>query len=130
MNSYSRFMRKRYGADPLSYILLLLSALLVLFAFLFDSWLLALIALLPTLFALYRSFSRNIRARRRENAAVLGIPAAIKLSRRKFRDRKTHVYFKCSRCGTVMRVPRGKGIVRLTCPRCEAVSERDTGDRY
>ena len=128
MNGFYKFMSRRYGADLLSWCLLILSLALLLIVALFDVWFLCLLPIIPALIALYRTFSRNIGARRRENEAIMGIGASMKLTKNKFRDRKTHIYFKCARCGTVLRIPRGRGTVKVTCPRCKSVSEQDTGN--
>jgi protein-arginine kinase activator protein McsA len=34
-------------------------------------------------------------------------------------DRKEHKYFRCPQCRATVRVPRGKGKIRITCPRCK-----------
>ena len=31
---------------------------------------------------------------------------------------KTHRYFKCPGCGQTVRVPRGRGKIQITCPKC------------
>ena len=128
MNGFYKFMSRRYGADLFSWCLLILSALLLLIVSLFDVWFLCILPMIPAFFALFRTFSSNVAARRRENAAFAGIGASLKLTKNKFRDRKTHIYFKCARCGTVLRIPRGRGTVKVTCPRCKSASEQDTGD--
>ena len=35
-----------------------------------------------------------------------------------WRERKTHRYFKCPNCKTMVRVPKGKGKIVITCTRC------------
>ena len=42
----------------------------------------------------------------------------IKVQRRRWEDRKTHRYFTCEVCKTVFRVPKGKGSIEVTCPKC------------
>ena len=65
---------------------------------------------------LYRIFSRNVVARRRENERFCGF---FKLRRNKFRDRKTHVYRKCPSCKAVLRLPKSKGKHFVVCPKCK-----------
>lgn len=127
MNGFYKFMSRRYGADILSWFLLLLSLVLLVIVAFFDVWWLCLLPVIPAAFALYRTFSMNINARRNENQRFSGMGASMKLAKSKFRDRKTHIYFECPRCGAVLRIPRGKGTVKVTCPRCSSVSEKDTG---
>ena len=33
-------------------------------------------------------------------------------------DEKTHAYFRCPECRKELRVPKGKGKIRITCPHC------------
>ncbi|MBR5515382.1 MAG: hypothetical protein IKU52_04190 [Clostridia bacterium] len=44
----------------------------------------------------------------------------LKLSKNKFRDRKTHVYRQCPCCKANLRLPKAKGIHTVKCPRCFA----------
>ena len=55
-------------------------------------------------------YSRNIEARRRENAAFQRFFTRL-------RDRQNR-YFTCPRCRQVVRVPRGKGRINIRCPKC------------
>lgn len=41
-------------------------------------------------------------------------------------DRKTHRYFECPSCKKRLRVPKGKGKIRITCPHCGEKFERRT----
>ena len=80
-------------------------------------------ALFCAVYGIFRTLSRNISARDKENAAFMKVWTKVKgwfrgLSRR-WRDRKTHVYIKCSGCGAELRVPKGKGKLIVTCPKCK-----------
>ena len=81
-----------------------------------------LLAIACAVYGIYRSLSRNISARDRENAAFLQFWTKAKGwfrgRSRRIRDRKTHVYIKCSGCGAELRVPKGKGKLIVTCPKC------------
>ena len=72
--------------------------------------------------ALFRMFSRNLEKRRAENARFTEkvwwpISRCISGARQQRMD-KEHRYFTCPGCGAVCRVPRGKGRIVITCPRC------------
>lgn len=38
-------------------------------------------------------------------------------------NRKTTKYFKCKNCGQMLSVPKGKGKIRVTCPKCHTKVE-------
>ena len=61
--------------------------------------------------AIFRTFSRNTYKRYRENRRFLML-----IDRVKDRD---HKYFDCPRCHQPVRVPRGKGKIAITCPKCK-----------
>jgi predicted RNA-binding Zn-ribbon protein involved in translation (DUF1610 family) len=70
----------------------------------------------------FRMLSRNITARRRENDRFLRFWAPVRSRAKRravaFRDRGTHRYFVCPSCKTTLRVPKGRGKLQITCPRC------------
>ena len=55
-------------------------------------------------------FSRNTYARYEENRKFLRFFDRLK-------DRE-HRYFSCPKCQQPVRVPRGKGKIAITCPKC------------
>ena len=73
--------------------------------------------------ALFRTLSRNLTRRREENVKFLRlIDPAVRWMRlrRTIRRDKEHRYFKCPNCGQMLRVPRGKGKITVTCRGCGA----------
>ena len=120
MNKFYEFMRGRYGADELCAVCVIFALVLQIILSLFDVWWLSLLPLIPIGWTLFRIFSRNIAARRRENEIIKEIGEFYKLCKNKWRDRKTHVYFKCLSCNANLRLPKGKGDVAVTCPKCKA----------
>ena len=131
MGRKDRFFNERNGADALSCFLIALALLLVLLILIFHGRFLTLIALIPIGFAIFRILSRNLERRTAENEAFVGfftsLAGRIRLTRDRFRDRKTHLYFRCGCCERWIRVERGHGEVRVTCPGCHTVSRLDTG---
>lgn len=117
-----RFMYGRYGADELYRFLNISFYVLFILDLIIRSTLLSAAALAVLIWATYRVFSKNIAARQKENAKYLKIKNSFvnffKLQKNKWRDRKTHVYKKCSKCGAVLRLPRKKGTHRAKCPGC------------
>ena len=121
-NFLHRFMIGRYGPDHLSVALVILAFVL--------SLLNALLLHTPLLFisyfifglTLFRMLSRNIERRRAENDKFIRYwwPIRMKLKRiiQKIKDKRKYKYYRCPTCKTKMRVPKGKGKIRITCPRC------------
>lgn len=113
--AFRRFMTGRYGTDKLNNLLLGLGlATCFLNLFMVDNifgWILTTASYIFMLLALFRCFSRNTYKRYRENRKYLLIVERI-------RDRQ-HRYFSCPRCRQTVRVPRGKGKIAITCPKCK-----------
>ena len=111
-----RFMAGRYGSDQLGRWLLGLAVVLILLGMIGNrtgSTVLAglsLLAYVPLIWSIFRVYSRNIEARRRENAALQRF-----LTRLRDRD---HRYYHCPKCGQTVRVPRGRGRINIRCPKC------------
>ena len=124
------FMYGRYGNDELTKFLLILGLVLMIISWLPRLAWVYLLAAAVLAWSLMRSFSRKLDRRRRELDRYLKIKNKIvnffKLRRNKWRDRKTHVYFKCKKCKAVLRVPRGKGSIIVTCTRCGDRIEKKT----
>ncbi len=78
--------------------------------------------MLLAIYIFFRAFSRNLIKRRAENYKYIQFASKFKtffsLQKAKIRDRKTHVYKKCPRCGSVLRLKKIKGKHRAACPRC------------
>ncbi len=109
------FMMGRYGTDKLNIAILgagLILSLLVMFIKvpLFDL-LLTVLSYGLMIWAIFRSLSRNTYKRYQENRKYLRLLDRIK-------DRE-HRYFDCPRCRQPVRVPRGKGKIAITCPKCK-----------
>ena len=71
---------------------------------------------------IFRMLSRNIPRRRAENDRFLRfwgpVKAKFRLQKDKWKSRKTHKFFNCPSCKKNLRVPRGKGKIQITCPKC------------
>jgi LSD1 subclass zinc finger protein len=126
----ARWMQGRYGVDGLSKWLLGIGVVLVLVYSFFGGWWWYVLALVCLLASVLRSLSRNIERRSRENEACRRAFAsprrAISHTRDRWRNRKTTRYLKCKGCGTMLSVPRGKGKLRVTCPKCHAQAVIDS----
>ena len=110
-----RFMEGRYGNDKLNIAILvagvvtgLLSSLLPVPALKMGLWVLSYGLMI---WAMFRTFSRNTYKRYQENRKFLQLTGRMK-------DRE-HRYYDCPKCRQVVRVPRGKGKIAITCPKCK-----------
>ena len=69
----------------------------------------------------FRIFSKNISRRYAENQKYVQLIAPItkkvNFFKRKRQD-KTHKYYKCPTCKQVVRVPKGRGKIEISCPKC------------
>ena len=110
-----QFMAGRYGTDRLNMVILCAG----LVASLLSVWIkvspLNLIFWAMSyglmIWAICRSLSRNTYKRYQENRKFLQT-----IDRIKDRD---HRYYDCPKCRQMVRVPRGKGKISITCPRCK-----------
>lgn len=123
-NGLARFFYGRYGNDTLNKFLMVLYLVCVvavtILSYIIQSAVFTLVGWTVTLgifiWSFYRTMSRNIYKRRKENERFCGF---FKLRKNKFRDRKTHVYRKCPKCKAVLRLPKAKGKHFVNCPRCK-----------
>lgn len=122
-NWLQRFMYGRYGVDQLSMAILILTIVLTLFGVFIRIPYMEIVYILLLVLCYFRIFSRNIYKRRAENAKFMKFYQPVKTwfrdKKERFRDRKTHKYFKCPSCGQRLRVPKGKGNITITCTKCK-----------
>ena len=70
-----------------------------------------------------RILSKNIYKRVRENQKYLG---EIKMVKTRWQQRKTHKFFRCPKCKTWLRVPKGRGKITITCVKCATKFDKRT----
>ena len=82
----------------------------------------SLIGMVFLLYFMFRCFSRNIAARTRENARYIALTAKPRAAWARFNtrwdQRKTTKFLKCPQCGQSLSMPKGKGTLKITCPKC------------
>lgn len=125
-----RFMTGRYGPDELTAAIVILGCVFTFLSNFRPLRFMYFIGMLVMAVAIWRTLSKNIDARIRERMWFLRViekpKAEFKLLSNVIRDRKTHKYFKCKNCGASLRVPRGKGKISVTCPKCRVKTEKKT----
>ena len=117
-----RFMEGRYGTDRFN-TAILTAGLVVCIISMFIR--VPLVNLILTgvsyglmIWAICRSLSRKTYKRYEENRRFLQFWTRLK-------DRQ-HRYFDCPKCRQMVRVPRGKGKIAITCPKCREKFVRKT----
>lgn len=130
MNWLKTFMNGRYGGDQLSMVLLVISLLLTFIGRLTNIPLISFIGYIPLGISIFRMFSKDISKRRMENykfsILISPVYSWYKKSQKRIKDSKTHRFFKCPDCNEKMRVPKGKGKIMITCPKCKTKFEKRT----
>ena len=130
MKRLKEFMAGRYGGDQLSIALILLGIILTLLGRFTRISLFSFIAYIPLLISIYRMFSKDISKRRMENYKfsiyISPIYSKYKKIKGKSKDRKNYKYYKCPNCKANLRLPKGKGKITITCPKCNEKFKKRT----
>ncbi len=117
-----KWMQGRYGNDELSRSLYYVSLALLVLSLFSPLRFLYVPTIALMLWSCIRCCSKNISRRRAERETYLkvtgGIRSWFRLQKDKWRDRKTYRYFQCKECRAPLRVPKGKGKIRVRCPKC------------
>ena len=121
-----RFMYGRNGIDLCNEIIFILYLIAIVVSIATDNLLIDYVSvgfsIVLALFFIYRAFSKDLPQRQAENEVFLRIKRSffksIRLTKDKWRDRKTHYYKKCPKCKNVLRLKRIKGKHSLICPKC------------
>lgn len=123
---FRRFMTGRYGVDQLSRVYLA-AALVLMIAASFARGampILDLFALFLLGYTYYRMFSRDISKMYAQNQKYLNFryKQTVKWNnaKKRFAQRKEYRFFRCPQCRQRVRVPRGRGKICITCPKCKA----------
>lgn len=90
------------------------------------AYLLRYVCLLAAAFCVVRAFSGNVARRQMENQRFLALFRGRHSGcgwRAKMEQRREYKIFKCPSCGVKLRVPRGKGKIKVTCRQCGATFE-------
>ena len=118
----TRFMMGRYGFDEYSKFLSVVALILLILNFFSHSGILYILALAAIVYIYYRVLSRDHSKRYRENVKYIQLKDRVTgIFRREksyMEQRKTHHIYTCKGCGQKIRIPKGKGRIEITCPKC------------
>jgi len=119
---FQQFMAGRNGNDALGYFILITYFVISIVTSFGSNEVTGIIRLLLLVLYLFRFFSKKLSSRRNENQAFLRIYEPIRsyIMKRvhRLQKQKDYKYFKCPNCKAELRVPRGKGNITVTCPKC------------
>ena len=122
-----RFMIGRYGVDELSKALNTFGVVcLIISMFAGKIPLLSLfywIGIIAIFYNCFRMFSKNVSKRYAENQKYMNLRyrAVTKKAsmKKRWEQRDTYRFFKCPDCKQTVRVPKGRGKICITCPKCK-----------
>ncbi len=128
-----QFMYGRYGQDEFSRFLMIAALVLFVLALIFNGYagtIFYAVAVVALVYDLIRIMSRNLYKRQQENEWYLKKRKAVTGWFRSLKDRwqqrKEYRFYRCPSCHTLLRVPRGKGKILVTCRKCGRRFERKT----
>jgi len=121
------FFVGRNGSDDLSKFLSIIVIVLLFLGILFGS-LFTYLATALLIYSIYRMCSKNLYKRGQENESYLQLKSKVTgffgNQKRHFNQRKTYRFYRCPSCRQELRVPRGKGSIVVSCPKCGTKFEK------
>ena len=126
------WMIGRNGVDDLARASLGFGIIVLILEFIVNIWsktaasLLSWVFLASIIYYWFRVISRNVEKRQKENRAWVkrfsrvAIPCRRKYSQMKDwkKYHKDYKLYTCKKCKQSLKVPKGKGTIRVTCPKC------------
>ena len=126
----SRFMYGRYGQDQFSRFLLGVCLVLLILSFFIRIPGLGILILMLLGYVYFRMLSKNITSRSAENRKYLELKERFlrffKGKPGRAQRQGDNMIFRCPKCSQKIRIPCGKGMVEITCPRCRTKFRKRT----
>jgi len=119
---FSQMMQGKYGNDELNRTLMITSmgCLAVSLITKWDTF--YMIGIILLICSYFRMFSRNIPKRTKENMfykkKTNQILSIFTKKKKRLLEKKDYRFYRCPSCHQEVRVPRGKGKISITCPKC------------
>lgn len=131
IEKFRQFMYGRYGTDQLSIVLVVAGIVLYILSLITRIGIFYILSWVCYGYDIFRTLSKNIPKRQLENQKFLQLLWKIKnldIANKakgwwedlkcRFDEEKTYRKFRCPNCGQKIRVPRGRGKIAVTCPKC------------
>lgn len=122
MNRLKKFFYGRHGVDQLSIALFFLYMAIAFTSQILRIYWIYILSYAIFGYSFFRILSRNHAKRTEENARFLlgwhSLKNRFRTGIQRMRDLGQYRYFKCPNCSQTVRVPRGKGRVNISCPKC------------
>lgn len=122
MNWFRNMMVGRYGTDEFNVFLISIALLLSLLSSGTNIYGFSVFSGILIVVYFFRAFSRDIWKRQRENSWFLKYFNPVRSWFQKMvyqtKDQIKNKYYKCPNCNQKLRVPRGKGKIEISCPKC------------
>lgn len=122
-----RFMQGRYGLDRLSQVMMIVGLVVVIIAAfvrrpVIVSNLIYLVGIVIVILGYIRVFSKNYQKRYNENQKFMQLTGGIwrLFGKEKYmmEQRRDYRIFTCPGCKQKIRIPKGKGKIEISCPKC------------
>lgn len=119
---FARFMQGRNGVDQLSQFLNIVVLILLVVSIFTKSIILDWLPFVLMGYMYFRIFSRNIAKRSVENQKFCNMRYDLAIKKNKWKkereQKKIYRFFRCPMCHQKVRVPKGRGKICITCPKC------------
>lgn len=150
-NRFQDFMSDRYGNDQLNQFLSTVTLVLIIVNLFVKNQILWYIAIVLLVWTYFRMLSRNVGKRSAENDRFLDITSRFRRNggsgggygrqsrqrsyssrptaeerRARREQQKYYRFFSCPHCSQKVRVPKGKGRIEITCPKCRTTFIKKT----
>lgn len=126
-NKLQKFFYNKYGADQFGMMLVIIALVFSLLSTMTRIVLFSFVSIVLMIYEMYRMFSTNYVKRRIENdhyqQFVVVLKRRWKMIVMNIKDRSYH-YYLCPNCHQMVRVPRGRGKIVITCPNCKKEFEK------
>ena len=132
-NRLNQFFAGRNGQDALSKAVLILAAVLLFITMLTHQGIFYLLSMAALGYACFRMLSKDVPRRYQENQKFLAVYGKSRGKAERFlswfskesrQQRALYRIYRCPSCKQKVRVPRGRGKIEITCPKCRGTFQK------